>query len=109
MSLKKTLLKNRMPVIYLIWATLLVMSCKSTGTLYTPTAANANKDATLDELTQGHTLYLATCGKCHKLHNPKDHDSKGWTATLVKMQKKAKIDDQKRDLIFKYLTHYKKS
>lgn len=71
---------------------------------YTPSEANATATATLEELNKGKTLLMDKCGSCHATPSPRKHDSNGWVTTLDRMQPQAKISDNEKALIFKYLT-----
>lgn len=47
---------------------------------------------------------MEECGDCHRIPAPRKHDAAGWVETLKKMQVEAKISDEQRELIYKYLT-----
>jgi hypothetical protein len=87
-------------------AVLLIAGCGIS--LYAPTEANVNKrhDATLDEMREGRELYVQRCSSCHSLHRPQEFTSDEWSGWLDKMQPKAKIDDEQKDLIRKYLVNW---
>jgi Dihaem cytochrome c len=57
----------------------------------------------LEDLEMGRRDYVAHCAACHHLHLPSEFTSEKWTAILVKMQRKAKIDDSLKDSIYRYL------
>ena len=44
-----------------------------------------------------------SCAKCHKLYEPKDFTKEDWKPILVRMQKKAKLDDVKMASITNYI------
>jgi len=46
-----------------------------------------------DNLASGKTLYENNCSKCHKLFAPNDFSKQDWAPILVRMQKKANVDD----------------
>lgn len=69
--------------------------------LYVPTASTSYND--LNRLQEGRSLYVAHCGSCHALYLPQKYNETQWSHILDDMQKRAKIDDMKKDLIYKYL------
>ena len=60
----------------------------------------------LQDLQWGRKLYVAHCNGCHPLHLPNELNKQEWADVMVKMQRKAKIDDTAKDSIMKYLTTY---
>ena len=60
----------------------------------------------LKDLQFGRKLYVAHCNGCHPLHLPKELSVPEWEKIMVKMQRKAKIDDGTKNSIMKYLTTY---
>ena len=52
----------------------------------------------------GKTLYETNCAKCHALHNPAEFTQQRWSPILLKMQRKAKLDDNQiiaiKDYVF---------
>jgi cytochrome c2 len=83
-----------------------LISC--TTKLYVPSDANVNKreTATLAELQQGHELFSAKCGRCHKLPKPESRVPAQWTKVMEKMAPKAKLTADEKALVFKYLSNY---
>jgi hypothetical protein len=71
--------------------------------LYIPSAANETEQK---ELLAGRKLYVSHCGGCHNLHLPKEFDAAGWNRNISEMQVKAKISDDEKQVILKYLTSY---
>lgn len=55
------------------------------------------------ELAAGKTLYENNCAKCHKLFEPTDFSQKDWQPILVRMQKKAHLDDTQMAGINNYI------
>jgi cytochrome c5 len=70
------------------------------------TAAQADRDwpgTTLTDLQSGRRCYIETCAACHNLHLPSEYSPEKWTVIMEKMQVKARISDNKEDLILHYL------
>ena len=86
----------------------LFFACAACTTkIYIPTEANVNKvqPASLAELQQGHDIFQNHCGKCHKLPKPEKHSKDEWQKILVKMAKKAKLNTEQSDLVYKYVVN----
>lgn len=75
--------------------------CSCRPTLYLPLSTNATEQ---QELLTGRKIYVDHCGSCHNLHLPKEYSTEGWNTQLNKMQIKAKITDEEKQCILKYLT-----
>lgn len=87
-------------------------SCDSSTTnnnddLYTPTTSDATSIATLDELTQGRTLYIANCKECHSLYLPDSYSKTKWSSILDDMAPKTQLSSSEKTLVFKYVTRGK--
>ncbi len=73
--------------------------------LYQPTDVHATRAGVpLTELQQGRSLYADRCSSCHNLRLPEKYSPEKWSEELGKMQRKAKISDDEKRLIFQYLT-----
>ncbi len=53
---------------------------------------------------EGKLLFENNCAKCHDLYAPKSYTAEEWKPILISMQKKAKISDVERELIYSYVT-----
>lgn len=82
--------------------TSIVYGCRPT--LYLPQSSNADQQ---QQLLKGRKLYVTHCSGCHNLHFPREYDSRGWGIQLEKMEYRARISDQERQLIYDYLTFKK--
>ncbi|TPG41600.1 cytochrome c [Flavobacterium pectinovorum] len=96
-------------ILILTAVVLLLVSCgtkKSVpATPATPVVTEAAKTTTLTpELAEGKNLYENSCARCHKLFDPKKFSQEDWKPILVKMQKKAKLDDTQMASISNYIT-----
>ena len=61
------------------------------------------KDLTA-ELATGKSLYENNCAKCHELYNTKEFSAEEWKPIVVRMQKKAHLDDLQGQKIYNYVT-----
>lgn len=93
-------------ILILAAVVLLLASCgtkKATPT--TPAVTQAAKATELTPaLAEGKNLYENSCARCHKLYEPKQFTQEDWKPILVKMQKKAKLDDSQMASISNYIT-----
>ena len=62
------------------------------------------KDAVSPEIAEGKNLYENNCAKCHKLYEAADFSKEEWKPIVLRMQKKAHIDDLAGEKIYNYLT-----
>jgi hypothetical protein len=73
--------------------------------LYDPTDNDAKKcNTTLVDLQNAKKLYVKKCSSCHNLYLPSRFSYDKWRISLIKMQKNAKISDQDKWLILKYIS-----
>ena|SRR5690242_12451388 len=88
----------------------LLIACGCTSKLYMPAAANVEKarvvspDITLTRMKEARHLYVVKCSNCHNLHLPEEFTDAQWKKNLDKMQPKAKITNQEKQLLYTYLT-----
>jgi hypothetical protein len=94
---------------FLIMLTGLILGCSknSTGSLYTPTSADATANATLTELQEGRTLYINNCGSCHNLYSPDDYSVTGWKSVMSSMAPRTRMNASEVSLVTKYVTRGK--
>ena len=88
-------------VYWIIFLACLLAGCAAA--LYTPTVSNVTEHATLAELNNGRALYVSKCGSCHTLKLPSEYSVDVWKKNLDEMQVRAKISDEEKSDIFKYL------
>ncbi|MCD0471708.1 cytochrome c [Flavobacterium sp. JAS] len=96
-------------ILILAAVVLFVVSCgtkkSAPATPATPAVTEAVKTTELTpELAASKSLYENNCAKCHKLFDPKKFSQEDWKPILVKMQKKAKLDDTQMASISNYIT-----
>jgi hypothetical protein len=96
-------MKYTLSCIVILFVALALNSCSPS--FYTPTAKTTSDPKLLADLSSGRALYLQKCGKCHKLHSPKQYNAEKWQHNLEKMQPKARISNDEKALIYAYLTN----
>ena len=88
---------------------MLPMACATTGGVPVPDSTTVSRaddqwpGTTLADLQQGRSEYVQNCASCHNLHAASDLSPTQWEKVMVKMQKKAKLDDVTKDSILRYL------
>ncbi|MEO7978542.1 cytochrome c [Flavobacterium sp.] len=91
----------------LVVLTLILVSCgtqKTSPVASTTQSAEPKKDVVLtSELMEGQILYSNNCAKCHKLYEPKKFSQEEWAPILVRMQKKAHLDDTQIASVSNYI------
>lgn len=91
--------------------TLFLSSCKKdavgSGSLYVPTTADVTSTATLDELTQGRSIYVNNCGSCHNLYSPDTFTASAWQGIVPNMSARAGLTSSEESLVLKYVTRGK--
>jgi cytochrome c5 len=93
--------------VVLFCASVLLISCsKTSGSsgAYVPTAADATANATLTQLQQGRSLFVANCQSCHNLPNPDDYTSGGWSSILNSMAPRTSLSSSEVTLVYKYVS-----
>ena len=58
---------------------------------------------TVDSVKTGNELYENKCKRCHKLKDPAKYTMVQWPGLVNKMQKRAKITDEEKNIILIYL------
>lgn len=86
-------------------AVLLLVSCssKTPMTAVQPKAETSMAAELTAKLAEGKSLYENSCSRCHKLYEPKKYSQEEWKPILVRMQKKAKVDDNQMASISNYI------
>lgn len=81
---------------------LVLYSCSSKSNI--PTAEVPKEKVLSPELAEGKSLFENSCGRCHKLYDAKDYTAEQWKPIVLRMQKKARLDDAQGLKIYNYLT-----
>ncbi|WP_130734189.1 cytochrome c [Flavobacterium sp. J27] len=81
-----------------------LVACSSSKKTVETTEVVASKEVVLSpEHAEGKMLYENNCGKCHALFSADKFTKEQWEPIVLRMQKKARITDAQRDLVFNYL------
>lgn len=94
-------------VIVLAALAIIIYSCAAKSTAPTatiPTPAKSTASVMMAELAEGKSLYENNCAKCHKLYDTKEFSAEDWKPIVVRMQKKAHLDDLSGQKIYNYVT-----
>lgn len=92
----------RYKVLALAFVAVLLYACSSKSNI--PTAEVPKEKVLSPELAEGKSLYENSCGRCHQLYNAKDYSAEQWKPIVLRMQKKARLDDAQGLKIYNYLT-----
>lgn len=83
-----------------------LVSCTPKASPSTAVAGSAT--STAEEIAQGKTIFENSCGKCHKLPDPKSHNSVQWVGIMNAMAPKAKLTDDQHKWVYDYIVSVKK-
>ena len=72
--------------------------------LYVPAESDTTATATLEDLTQGRTLYIQNCNACHQLYSPDRFSVSEWKNIIRQMGPRTKMSDAEIELVTKYLS-----
>lgn len=62
------------------------------------------KDLTLDKLKQGHQIYsVGACVNCHRAKSIYYYNETEWKGIMDDMAKKARLSDEQKDAVYKYV------
>ncbi|MEI8113188.1 MAG: cytochrome c [Bacteroidia bacterium] len=86
----------------------LITSCQKNITVpdtsaYVPTASDVTKTATLAQLSQGRSLYVNNCGRCHGLPSPDSYSASNWNIILGNMIPRTQMSASDAALVSKYV------
>ncbi len=97
----------KLRILSAVFAAVLLTACSSSKSASVASTAPAAPAASAVELTpelaEGKNLYENSCARCHKLYEPTKFSKEDWQPILVRMQKKAKLDDVKMASITNYI------
>lgn len=66
-------------------------------------AAERWPGTTLGTLKEGRKLFVQKCSGCHNLPMPSKHSNEQWPKLIDEMAKKAKLNEEQKQLILRYL------
>lgn len=98
--------------LWLLGVLVCLSACGGSSPFPKPTAADLARgsahfpDVTLNELTEGRTLYMSRCGSCHVLKRPAELAPEQWQVEVTEMRNKngVKLSDPEAQAIIRYLT-----
>lgn len=64
-------------------------------------------DATAEQLTQGHSIYIGACTNCHRQKNIFKRSETNWLHEIDAMSPKAKLTASQKDALTKYILSMK--
>lgn len=105
---------NRYTTILAIAATSILMAqCTAKKTATTAKSpeeivAEVKKNYTEDEMAEGKTIFLGSCGKCHDLKEPETRTVDKWERVLPRMSKKANLEDDQAGKVRAYVLAHAK-
>ncbi|MCZ2083771.1 MAG: cytochrome C [Flavobacteriales bacterium] len=71
------------------------------------TGVAGTKTITAEYLAQGKTIFDNSCGKCHDLPNPADHNAQDWVGIMNSMAPKAHLNDAQHQMVYDYIVSVK--
>lgn len=83
--------------------TLAVGILLSLGALFAQNPTDSIPQNPADTISIGKTLYENSCVRCHKLNTPNEYTAQEWHGIVNRMQPKARITDQQKTIILRYL------
>ena len=102
----------KLRILTLTAVTLLLVACGTTKTVAEaapspppPPKAGDAKELTTEyvDLAEAKNLYENSCARCHKLYDPKKYTKEEWAPILVRMGKKAKLDETQLASVTSYI------
>ena len=72
--------------------------------LYIPSMDQSISEAGYKELLEGREIYINKCGSCHSLIIPERYNANDWNKWVETMGPKAKMSEEEKHLVLKYLT-----
>lgn len=90
--------------------TLLLSSLGVLGFMFSCTpksAVTGTKTITAEHLAQGKIVFENSCGKCHDLPSPSDHNAQDWVGIMNSMAPKAKLNDAQHQMVYDYIVSVK--
>lgn len=74
-----------------------------------PTAAETAAKFSHYSDSEGKTIFMEKCGRCHKYRLPETRTADKWTKVIDKMAPKAKLNDDQKEAVLAFVQQYAKS
>lgn len=68
-----------------------------------PVIPSPNEAPMSEDIAQGKIMFENKCASCHRLYDPKEFSKEDWQPILIRMQKKAKLEDHDMAKINNYI------
>lgn len=78
----------------------IMFSCTA---LFAKTPNDSIPKNALDSIKFGKQLYETSCVRCHRLKEPTRYTAQEWPELVNKMQNRAKITDEQKNIMLRYL------
>lgn len=98
-------MKTKLKFLVIAIVIIVIASCSSKKTVAdTIILKEKTKEILLTpELMEGKSLYENNCARCHKLYEAKEYSQENWKPILMRMQKKAHLEDVQIASISNYI------
>lgn len=70
-------------------------------------AVTGTKTITAEHLAQGKVVFDNSCGKCHDLPSPTDHNAQDWVGIMNSMAPKAHLTEAQHKMVYDYIVSVK--
>lgn len=99
-------------ILFAAFAGFLIYSCGTTPKVTAmkpdpvqvpPRVASPNEAPMSEDIAQGKIMYENKCAACHRLYAPKEFSKEDWQPILIRMQKKARLEDHDMAKINNYI------
>lgn len=97
------LLYNKVLIFKLLIGLIIIVAACGTA-LYMPARNPGTSETSYIELLNGREIYINKCGGCHSLIIPERYNANDWNIWVDKMGPKARMSDEEKHLVLKYLT-----
>ena len=88
----------------------LIAAASAVGIMFScspKTTGAGTKMITAEYLAQGKVVFDNSCGKCHDLPNPTDHNVQDWVGIMNSMAPKAKLNEEQHQMVYDYIVSVK--
>ena len=86
-----------------IFSALIALIMSSGIAIYAQIPNDSISNTLSDSLKMGKEVFGNSCVRCHKLKDPTKFTKEEWPKLVGKMQKRAKITDEQKEMIVKYV------